>query len=61
MSNLTVVEIEFLNCGPTYSRHGTKQRTDNQLHSLELPVVYAIWELKFDIEESDGNIFNSIF
>ena len=40
--------------------HGTKQRKDNHMRSLELPVKYPSRESKHELKESDGNMFKAM-
>ena len=47
--------------GGKWLNHGTKQRKDNQLQRLELPIVYPSRESKHDLKESEANMFNPIF
>ena len=47
--------------GGKWQIHGTKQRKDNQLQSLEICCRILSSECKHDIKESEGNMFNPIF
>ena len=46
------------NTGGKWLFHGTKRHKDNKLQRLELPCSR---ECKYDIIESEGNVFNPIF
>ena len=40
--------------------HGTKHHEDNQLQACNTPVEFPSLEYKFDIKESDSDMFNPI-
>ena len=63
-TNQLSFETRFPKSGPTYRMRKVvthKHREDIQFKALNSPVEYPIWEHKFDIRVSDGNVLKPIF
>ena len=64
LTNLLLSLIKFLKIGPTYReqvvnpRHQTPQGRSVAKPGTPLPVEYPSRECKYDIKESNGNMFN---